>query len=203
MNNLKITFMVLAMLASIAVQAQDASKALKKGDQVKDFTLKNANGKEVSLSSLLKKGTVVLTWYRGGWCPYCNTALKQLQDKLPQIKEQGATLVALTPELPDHSLTTKEKNELEFEVLSDVNNETARLYGLVFRLDPETAERYESKLQLSLRNGTDSAELPIPATYIITPDGVIRYAYVNPDYTQRADPQIVVEELKKIKASNQ
>lgn len=200
MNILKKTFVALMILSAVTAEAQDASKALKKGDKAKEFTLNNARGEAVGLSSLLEKGTVVLTWYRGGWCPYCNTALRELQKVLPQIKEQGATLVALTPELPDYSLTTQEKDELEFEVLSDINNETARLYGLVFKLDPKTAERYENMLQLSQRNGTDSSELPIPATYIITPDGTIHYAYVNPDYTKRADPQTIIEELKKINA---
>ncbi|MGP1420614.1 MAG: peroxiredoxin-like family protein [Tannerella sp.] len=198
-NVLKSVIVLLAIFVVGTLQAQDASKALKQGDKVKDFTLKNAKGEEVNLSVLLKKGPVVLTWYRGGWCPYCNLALKQLQEELAQIKEQGAMLVALTPELPDHSLTTQEKNALEFEVLTDLHNEVARSYGLVFKLDPQTAERYESMLHLSAHNGTDSSELPIPATYVVDTDGTIRYAYVNPDYKQRADAKTVVEELKKLK----
>ena len=121
-----------------------------------------------------------------------------MQDELPQIKAQGATLVALTPELPDYSLTTKEKNELQFEVLTDVNNNVARNYGVVFTLDSKTAKRYEEGLQLSLRNGTNSSELPIPATYVIDKKGIIRYAYINPDYKQRADAKVVVQELKKL-----
>ena len=136
-NVLKSVIVLLAIFVVGTLQAQDASKALKQGDKVKDFTLKNAKGEEVNLSVLLKKGPVVLTWYRGGWCPYCNLALKQLQEELAQIKEQGAMLVALTPELPDHSLTTQEKNALEFEVLTDLHNEVARSYGLVFKLDPQ------------------------------------------------------------------
>ena len=100
--------------------------------------LKNALGKKVKLSTLLKNGNVVLTWYRGGWCPYCNRALQGWQEVLAEIKAQGATFVALTPELPDYSLSTKEKHQLTFEILTDLNNEVASRYGLVFTLDENT-----------------------------------------------------------------
>ena len=189
-----------SFLSAATLYAQDASKALKVGDKAKDFTLKNAQGKPVRLYSLLEKSNVVLTWYRGGWCPYCNLALKQLQDALPEIKAQGALLVALTPELPDSSLSTKEKHQLQFEVLSDLNNEVARTYGLVFKLDETTATRYEQGFQLSAYNGNHSAELPMPATYIIDQKGIIRYAFVEADYKQRANPKVIVGELKKIGA---
>lgn len=192
-------FFGILFLVSIFVQAQDVSKALKEGDEAINFTLKNAKGEEVSLFSLLEKGNVVITWYRGGWCPYCNVALNQLQQKLPELKSLNTTLVALTPELPDHSLSTKEKNELEFEVITDINNEVARQYGIVFKLDDKTAQRYEQALHLSSRNGTNSSELPVPATYIIDRKGRIRYAYVNPDYTKRANPEDIVRVLQRIR----
>ncbi|MDO4726792.1 MAG: peroxiredoxin-like family protein [Porphyromonadaceae bacterium] len=201
---MKILKIVLAasFLYVAALNAQDASKALKVGDKAKDFTLKNAQGNPVRLYTLLKKGNVVLTWYRGGWCPYCNLALKQLQDALPEIKAQDAHLVALTPELPDSSLSTKEKHQLQFEILTDLNNDVARTYGLVFKLDETTATRYEQGFQLSAYNGNHSAELPMPATYVIDKKGIIRYAFVEADYKHRADPNVIVAELKKIKAKN-
>ena len=199
MNILKIV-LVASFLSAATLNAQDASKALKVGDKAKDFTLKNAQGKQVRLYSLLEKGNVVLTWYRGGWCPYCNLALKQLQDALPEITAEGAVLVALTPELPDSSLSTKEKHQLKFEVLTDLNNEVARTYGLVFKLDEATATRYEQGFQLSVYNGNHSAELPMPATYVIDKKGIIRYAFVEADYRLRADPKVIVGELKKIGA---
>ena len=102
------------------------AQALKTGDSAAAFTLKNAIGQEISLQSYLDKGPVVLTWYRGGWCPYCNLTLKALQQALPEFKELGANLLTLTPELPDKSLSTLEKNSLEFEVLTDTNLEVAR-----------------------------------------------------------------------------
>ena len=109
-------------------------------------------------------------------------------------------MVALTPELPDSSLSTKEKHQLKFEVLTDLNNEVARTYGLVFKLDEATATRYEQGFQLSVYNGNHSAELPMPATYVIDKKGIIRYAFVEADYRLRADPKVIVGELKKINA---
>lgn len=181
------------------IYGQDASKALKVGDKAPNFTLKNALGKKVKLSALLKKGNVVLTWYRGGWCPYCNRALQSWQEALPELKAQGAIFIALTPELPDYSLSTKEKHHLQFEVLTDLNNEVARSYGLVFTLDEATATRYEQGFGLSAYNGNHLNQLPMPATYIIDQKGVIQYAFVNPDYTQRANPEEVIKKLKEMK----
>ena len=181
------------------IYGQDASKALKVGDKAPNFTLKNALGKKVKLSALLKKGNVVLTWYRGGWCPYCNRALQSWQEALPELKAQGAIFIALTPELPDYSLSTKEKHHLRFEVLTDLNNEVARSYGLVFTLDEATATRYEQGFGLSVYNGNHLNQLPMPATYIIDQKGLIQYAFVNPDYTQRANPEEVIKKLKEMK----
>ncbi|GIJ93913.1 peroxiredoxin-like family protein [Capnocytophaga stomatis] len=197
--SVKKIFLGIFFLLSVASQAQDVSKALKVGDKAINFTLKNAKGEDVTLYSLLEKGNVIITWYRGGWCPYCNVALNQLQEKLLEFKSLNASLVALTPELPDHSLSTQEKNNLEFEVLTDLNNEVARLYGVVFKLDDKTASRYEQALHLSVRNGTDSSELPVPATYVIDKKGNIRYAYVNPDYKERANLEVIIQELRKIR----
>ena len=118
--------------------------ALNVGDKALDFSLKNQLNQTVSLYDQLKYGPVVLTWYRGGWCPYCNITLHYLQDKLPEIKTAGATLLALTPELPDNSLNTSEKNNLEFSVLSDVGNVIGKNYGVVFELTPEVATIYNN-----------------------------------------------------------
>ncbi|WP_448822174.1 peroxiredoxin-like family protein [Capnocytophaga sp.] len=193
------TLLFAVLLTVVPIYGQDASKALKVGDKAPNFTLKNALGKKVKLSALLKKGNVVLTWYRGGWCPYCNRALQSWQEALPELKAQGAIFIALTPELPDYSLSTKEKHHLQFEVLTDLNNEVARSYGLVFTLDKATATRYEQGFGLSAYNGNHLNQLPMPATYIIDQKGVIQYAFVNPDYTQRANPEEVIKKLKEMK----
>ena len=192
------TLLFAVLLAVVPIYGQDASKALKVGDKAPQFTLKNALGKKVKLSTLLKNGNVVLTWYRGGWCPYCNRALQGWQEVLAEIKAQSATFVALTPELPDYSLSTKEKHQLTFEILTDLNNEVASRYGLVFTLDENTAVRYEKGFGLSAYNGNHLNQLPMPATYIINQKGVIVYAFVNADYTQRANTEEVIKKLKEI-----
>jgi peroxiredoxin len=171
---------------------------LKVGDTAPDFTLENAVKKNVSLSALLKKGPVVLTWYRGGWCPYCNIELRQLQKLLPEFKKYQAQLVALSPELPDKSLTTVEKNNLEFEVLTDYNNDVARMFGIAFTINKDLVEIYNGFHPLDTYNGVHTNELPIPATYIIDQDYTIRYAYTGPDYRKRAEPEEILKALSKL-----
>lgn len=167
------------------------------GDTAPDFSLTNAAGETVQLSDVLKEGPVVLTWYRGGWCPYCNLALRAMQKELPNFQAQGATLMALTPELPDESMSTTEKDELEFEVLSDLNNTVARDYGIVYTLTDGVASIYEEKFGLSAHNGSDSDELPLAATYVISQDGTISYAFLDADYRNRAEPSDITAALQK------
>ncbi len=158
------------------------------GDIAPNFTLQNATNQAVQLEDYLKKGKVVLTWYRGGWCPYCNFTLQHLQKELPNFNANGASLIALTPELPDYSLSTAEKNALEFEVLSDIDNKVAREYGLVFYLGDEVARLYNASFDLIGYNGNEDNELPLAATYIIDQSGKIEYAFVEADYRVRAEP---------------
>ncbi len=173
--------------------------ALKVGDKAHNFTLKNALNESVSLYDELKNGPVILTWYRGGWCPYCNITLHALQEKLPEFKQEGATLLALTPELPDNSLSTSEKNNLEFTVLSDLGNTIGKEYGVVFTLTDDVATIYNAGFGLNNVNGDTSNELPLAATYVIDINGIIKYAFLDADYTKRAEPNEIVSVLKKIK----
>lgn len=172
------------------------SKAKQVGDKAPNFVLTNALGKPVELYDLLIKGKVVLTWYRGGWCPYCNLTLIDLQEELPNFSANGASLIALSPELPDKSISTAEKHKLEFEVLSDVGNKVARDYGIVFELTKEVAEMYNKAFDLLAYNGDNSNELPLAATYIIDKDGSILYAYLDADYRNRAEPSELTQFLK-------
>lgn len=185
-----------------AVEKSGILKSVKKlGDKAPDFTLKNPLGKKVTLSEVLKTGPVVLTWYRGGWCPYCNIALAAYQEKLVEIEAAGATLVALTPELPDKSLTTSEKLKLDFTVLTDLNHGVAREYGLVFKLTPEVEKLYKGFFDLSEYNGKEAGdkELPLSATYIIDQSGEIRWSFVEANYRERAEPADVLNFLKTLK----
>lgn len=168
------------------------------GDEAIKFTLKNAVGEEVSLEDYLAKGPVVLTWYRGNWCPYCNMTLHRLQEELPNFKAAGANLLALTPELPDKSISTKEKHALEFEVLSDLGNKVAKEYGIVFELIPEVADIYQKGFDLHGYNGDESNELPLAATYIIDQKGIIQYAFLDAEYRNRAEPAEILEALKQL-----
>jgi peroxiredoxin len=175
------------------------NSAKKVGDTAPDFKLNNATGKEISLIEYVKSGPVILTWYRGGWCPYCNITLARLQKDLPLFKAAGAQILALTPELPDSSLSTKDKHKLEFEILSDVGNKVAKNYGVVFQLTPAVAEIYQKSFGLHEFNGDDSNELPLAATYIIDQKGIIQYAFVNADYRNRAEPAELLKVLNSLK----
>ncbi|MGN8059849.1 peroxiredoxin-like family protein [Pedobacter sp. 22163] len=172
--------------------------ALKVGSKAPGFELKNALNKPIKLSDLLKTGPVILSWYRGGWCPYCNIQLRYLQTYLPQFKATGATLVALSPELPDKSLSTTEKNELTFEVLTDYNNEVAHQFNITFTLNDELIDIYNDFHKLENYNGVATNELPIPATYVIGTDGLVKYAFVDADYRKRAEPAEILAVLKSL-----
>ncbi|MDE3742034.1 peroxiredoxin-like family protein [Maribacter polysaccharolyticus] len=174
-------------------------KAKQVGEEAPDFVLKNALGNNVALKDYLKKGKVVLTWYRGGWCPYCNITLQKLLQEVPNFKANGAHLLALTPELPDRSMDTAEKHGLQFEVLSDVGNEVAKLYGIVFKLTDEVADIYDKSFGMGNYNGDNSQELPLAATYIIDGEGKIQYAFLDADYRNRAEPAELVRFLKDLK----
>ncbi len=172
--------------------------ALNVGAQAIDGELPDANGSAVKLSDLWAKGPVVVVWYRGGWCPYCNLQLRAMQEALPAIKAKGGTMIAITPETPDNSLSTVEKNELEFVVLSDVGNELAKKYGVVFKLPEKVSPIYKQMIDLSKYNGNDSDELPLAATYVIDQSGKIRYAFLDANYTARAEPADVVAALETL-----
>jgi peroxiredoxin len=175
----------------------DLAKGLTVNEQAPDFTLKDATGTDITLYEELKKGPVILTFYRGGWCPYCNLELRAYQRVLNDIKTAGAQLIAISPQTPDASLTTKEKNELEFLVLSDPNGNIAESYKLVFKLPDYLVEIYKQfGFDVPGHIDNDSWELPVPATYIIDQSGKIRFASVDSDYTKREDPSKVVEVLK-------
>ncbi len=171
--------------------------ALKKGDKAPDFSLANANGQIVSLAERLKQGPVVLLFYRGGWCPYCNMELKAYEDNLEKLKALGASLVAVTPESPDNSLTTTEKNELSFDVLSDSNLEVSDKFGLTFTL-PDTLTKVYGGFGINLPevNNDNAWRLPIPAAYVIGQDGTIILSHVDVNYTVRLDPEDVIAAIE-------
>ena len=171
--------------------------ALQIGQKVENFSIANHNGENIELADLLKKGPVIISFYRGGWCPYCNLELKALNDYLPQFKTQSAQLVAISPQLPDETLSTAQKNDLEFDVLSDVSNKVAEQFGLLFTLDERIQALYtQFGIDFEHYYGDKSFKLPLPATYVINQEGVITYAFLNEDYTLRAEPTDIMAALE-------
>ena len=172
---------------------------LKVGDHAPAILLENAKGATIDVGTLLKKGPVIVTFYRGGWCPYCNLELKAYQEILPEIVAAGASLVAISPEKPDDTVSTAEKNALTFEVLSDVGQKVGRAFGLVYEFTEELKHAYHGfNLDIPARNGTPNEwALPVSATYVIDSDGSIVYAYMDVDYRDRADPRDVLAVLMR------
>jgi peroxiredoxin len=146
----------------------------------------------------LENGPLVISFYRGGWCPYCNFELRALQQILPELKELGANLVAITPETPDNSLTTPEKNEVAFDILTDYDNNYARELGLVFKMPKDLQEVYGSfGIDVEAHNENPNFELPMPATLVVGANREVLYAFVSEDYTKRADTTAILEILKQ------
>jgi peroxiredoxin len=177
--------------------------ALKVGAKAPNFKLPDQDGDPVELSKLLEDGPVVVTWYRGGWCAFCNIALRGLSRKLPEIREQGASVVAISPEAPKHATETVESNELGFPALFDQGNKVAQQYGLAYRMPDSVIEQFRDYRNLPDVNGDDSWRLPLAATYIIDSEGVIRYAFVEADYRKRADPAQIVAALRELRSANE
>ncbi|HWX56895.1 MAG TPA: peroxiredoxin-like family protein [Bradyrhizobium sp.] len=180
-------------------QAQSAKKA---GDVVPEFVLNDPDGKPVSSRELLAKGALVMSFYRGVWCPYCNLELQALQAALPEISARGASLVAISPQTAANSRKSQRDNQLGFPILSDVGSEVANAFGIRFALPDYLVEVYRSfGNNLPAINDDPSWVLPMPARYVIGSDGVIAYAEINPDYTQRPDPSELLPVLDRLRTS--
>ncbi|MFI0258999.1 peroxiredoxin-like family protein [Streptomyces sp. NPDC017056] len=176
-----------------------AEAALGPGAPAPDFALPAADGRTVTLSGLLAEGPVVLTFYRGAWCPYCNLALRALQQHHDAITARGARLVAVSPQVPDESLTLTQKHELAFDVLSDVGSEVAGRYGIAFDLPENLAAVYDSfGFEMQRVNGGHPRTLPLPATYVIDRTGTVRWAFADPDYVRRAEPADILAALDSL-----
>ena len=175
-------------------------KAVKTGDAAPDFTLPNAVGEDVKLSALLEEGPVVMIWYRGEWCPYCNIYLEDIQEHVEEFKEAGAQVVAISPEKPDNSWRMQDRLKLKFHVLSDMGSKVAKEYGVAYTLPPKIAEYYQKGFDLHAVNEDESNILPLAASYVIGQDGKITYAYLNADYRERAETSVLLEEVKKLQA---
>lgn len=174
-----------------------AERALKAGGVAPGFELQDGDGMLWRSEDLLRSGPLVIVFYRGRWCAYCNTQLVALQQIHSQIAAAGASLVAISPQTQKHTYMTRDTHTLRFPVLSDPGNAAARKFGLVWRLPPELQEMYEGIMtKLPRYNGEDTWELPLAATYIVQTTGLISFARVDADWRRRPEPEQVVESLR-------
>lgn len=169
-------------------------KSIKIGETIPNFSLKNAKNEVVNSSDILKNGKMIIAFYRGSWCPYCNLELKALQEKISEFKEKNATLVAISPQSPDNSLTVIEKHHLTFEVLTDKDNVFAKQLGIVFELQDFVLPYYHALgIDLSSFNENADNSLPIPAVFVINESSKIIYKFADANYMNRID----IDELLK------
>ncbi|GAB0113912.1 peroxiredoxin-like family protein [Acidisoma sp. C75] len=174
------------------------TRALKAGDKAPAFTLEDPDGQPVSSAELIAQGPLVVSFYRGVWCPYCNMELQALQAALPEFRKLGANLLAISPQTPVNSRKSVRQNALDFAILSDSHNTVAAAFGLRFELPDYLIDLYKSlKSDLPAFNGDPSWTLPMPGRFVIAQDGTILYAEVNPDYTRRPEPEDMLPALRR------
>ncbi|GAB6846814.1 peroxiredoxin-like family protein [Paraburkholderia kururiensis] len=184
------------------IASGQAGRAIKAGDRAPHFNLKDQDGNDISSAALLVKGPLVVTFYRGVWCPYCNIELQAINEVLPKIQAYGANVVAISPQTPVNSRKSVRTNELGFPVLSDVGGQTGAEFGLQFALPDYLVDLYKNlKNDLPTFNNDPGWTLPMPARYVIGQDGIVLYSEVNPDYTRRPDPSDMFPVLEKATAN--
>ena len=194
---MKKIFIIICLLASILpVTAQEAPEGLFISSKAPDFRAKDQNGAEIRLKDLLKEGKVVLVFYRGEWCPYCNKELSRLQDSLQLIKDKGATLVAVSPEKPESISKTVEKTKAEYSILYDEGLKIMKAYDVEFEVPENTLTRYRNAgLDIEKNNGTNGKFLPVPAVFIIDKESTIIYRFFELDYKKRPSVRELLEFL--------
>lgn len=171
------------------------------GDKAPNFALANAFGKTIKLEDELKKGPVVLVFYRGAWCPYCNLHLRALQESLPEFTKYGARLITITPQTPDKSAEQLKEDGFQFEVLSDLDSSVMKNYNLYFELPNDLVAVYKKfGINIETYNGNGRNVLPVPGSFVIDQKGVIRSTQSSTDYKKRMEPKAMVEALKLIAA---
>ena len=184
------------LLAAFYSQAQKAPEGLFIASKAPDFKAKDQNGTEIRLKDLLKKGKVVLVFYRGNWCPYCNKELSRLQDSLSFITEKGATLLAITPEQAEGIAKTTEKTKAEYSILHDEGLKIMKAYDVAFELPENTITRYKNAgLDVEKNNGDNGKYLPVPAVFVVDQEQTVRYRFFETDYKKRPSVKEILDNL--------
>lgn len=183
------------------LRAEGITPGVEIGEQAPRFVLPDASGGKVSLEDRLATGPVVLSFYRGAWCPICNTELAGLQEALPQIEALGGSLIAVSPQAPDASQAFVQRLGLGYDVLSDADQAVIRAYHLQFELVPELRDVYRNMgMALDEHNADHSWNLPVPATFVIDRDGVVRARHVDPNYRERMSVEAILAALEELHA---
>ena len=198
----RIVLALIILFNVINLSAQEKPEGLFINSKAPEFRLKDQNGKEISLKELRKKGPVVIVFYRGNWCPYCNKELQKLEDSLSFIREKGAELVAITPEQQEGVAKTIEKTKASYSILTDVNMKLMKAYDVIYKVDDKIVGRYKmASIDLAANNGQkiDAVYLPVPAVYIVNKDGEISYRFFDADYKKRPLVKDILDNLVGLK----
>ncbi|TXI87244.1 MAG: AhpC/TSA family protein [Cupriavidus sp.] len=189
---------IMARATAELIASGQASRAVKPGERAPAFALLDQEGNTVSSAARLAQGPLIVSFYRGVWCPYCNIELQALNEALPRFQALGANVVAISPQTAVNSRKSVRTNALGFPVLSDVGNDVAAAFGLRFALPDYLVDLYKTlKNDLPAFNGDPSWTLPMPARYVIGQDGTVLYSEINPDYTRRPDPSEILPVLER------
>lgn len=192
----QINVLLFVLLAAITAECQDLPTGLHTNDKAPGFTATDQNNNAISLDMLLQKGPVVLVFYRGEWCPYCNKQLSELQDSASYIAAKGATLVAVSPEKPENITKTISKTKATYPVLYDEGLKIMNNYKVAYTVDNATVEKYKSYgLDFTVANGNNGANLPVPTVYIVNKNGIIQFVHFDPDYTKRTSVKEILDHL--------
>jgi peroxiredoxin len=188
---------IAALSAALTVTAGEGPQPLKIGTQIPDLTLKTAAGESLNLPAAAKEQPLVLIFYRGGWCPYCNAHLGQLQEIDPQLRELGYRIIAISPDRQEKMAESLDKTKMTYTLLSDSSMTAAKAFGLAFEVDTEMLKKLDSyNIDIEEASGEKHHMLPVPAVFLVGTDGVIDFVYANPDYKIRIDPEVLLAEAK-------
>ncbi len=196
-KDMKKLLLIMGLLLTVAIsEAQQAPEGLFIASRAPDFKAKDQNGQEIKLKDLLKKGKVVLVFYRGQWCPYCNKELSRLQDSLQLITGKGATVIAVSPEKPENISKTVEQTKATYSILYDEGLKIMKAYDVEFEVPENTITRYRNaNIDIEKNNGANGRYLPVPAVYIIDQESTIIYRFFEPDYKKRPSVKELLENL--------
>lgn len=195
-KNRYLMLVLLSIFLNKQASAQHELGFLKVGDKAPNFTVKDHNGNKINLNDKLNEGKVVMVFYRGAWCPYCNKHMSHLQDSLQLILNKGASLIAFSPEVNLSIDKTISKTKASFSIVYDSNYVVMKLFGTTFKLDDNTFKKYKLiGIDVEESNGNKDHILTVPATFVINRDGIIEYLHFDENYKKRSTVKEILSHL--------